>query len=140
MSVAANAGVKNDCTVYNPVEFVFPGENRFKTYKLKTSELHGDANVPCGDEELSSKLKEAASKIFTAFNGAGYARLDFRVREDGAIFFLEINFTCSVFYEDGYEGSADYILTNDPAEKKAFSISLLMREYSDISKSKENFL
>ena len=118
--VAANAGVKNDCTVYNPVEFVFPGENRFKTYKLKTSELHGDANVPCGDEELSSKLKEAASKIFTAFNGAGYARLDFRVREDGAIFFLEINFTCSVFYEDGYEGSADYILTNDPARKEGF--------------------
>ena len=118
--VAANAGIKNDCTAYNPVEFIFPGENKFKTYKLKTSELHSDANVPCADVELSSKLKEAASRIFTAFNGVGYARLDFRVKEDGTIFFLEINFTCSVFYENGYEGSADYILMNDPAKKMGF--------------------
>lgn len=118
--VAANGCIKNDCKVYNPVEFIFPEGNKFKTYKLKTSELHSDANVPCDDEELASKLKEAASKIFTAFNGAGYARLDFRVREDGAIFFLEINFTCSVFYEHGYEGSADYILMNDPAKKEGF--------------------
>ncbi len=118
--VAANAGIKKDCTVYRPVEFVFPGDNRFKTYKLKTSELHGDANVACNEEPLCSKLKDAAAKIFTAFNGEGYARLDFRVREDGAIFFLEINFTCSVFYENGYEGSADYILINDPAGKAGF--------------------
>ncbi len=118
--VAANAGIENDCTAYMPVEFIFPGENRFKTYALKTSELHSEANVPCGDAELSSRLKEAASRIFTAFNGAGYARLDFRVKEDGTIFFLEINFTCSVFYKDGYEGSADYILMNDPAKKEGF--------------------
>lgn len=118
--VAANAGIENDCTAYTPVEFIFPGENRFKTYALKTSELHSEANVPCGDTELSSRLKEAASRIFTAFNGAGYARLDFRVKEDGTIFFLEINFTCSVFYKDGYEGSADYILMNDPAKKEGF--------------------
>ena len=29
------------------------------------------------------------------------------------IYFLEINFTCSVFYKDGYEGSADFILKFD---------------------------
>ncbi len=118
--VSANTGAKNDCNVYKPVEFIFPGENKFKTYKLKTSELHSDANVPCEDEELSSKLKEAAAGIFTAFNGVGYARLDFRVKEDSSIFFLEINFTCSVFYENGYEGSADYVLMNDPAKKEGF--------------------
>jgi D-alanine-D-alanine ligase len=31
-----------------------------------------------------------------------------------------MNFTCSVFYEDGYEGSADYILKYDPAGKRGF--------------------
>jgi SET domain len=31
----------------------------------------------------------------------------------GELYFLEVNFTCSVFYKDGYEGSADYILKHD---------------------------
>jgi D-alanine-D-alanine ligase len=117
--VAANAGA-NDCTVYTPMEFVFPKEKKFKTYSLKTSELHKECNVPCKDEELAKQLKDAASKIFREFNGVGYARMDFRVNDSKQIFFLEINFTCSVFYEDGYEGSADYILMNEPGGKKAF--------------------
>lgn len=138
--VAANSGIKNDCTVYKPVEFIFPGENKFKTYKLKTSELHSDANVPCGDEELSSKLKEAACRIFTAFNGVGYARLDFRVKEDGTIFFLEINFTCSVFYENGYEGSADYVLMNDPAKKEGFLNTIIEEGISRHKQKQRKFI
>ena len=118
--VAATGDNKNSCQAYTPIEFIFPGEDKFKTYKLKTSELHTDANVPCNDDDLCIKLKDAACNIFSAFNGVGYGRLDFRVKPDGTIFFLEINFTCSVFYEDGYEGSADYILLNDPAGKKGF--------------------
>ncbi len=118
--VAANAGSKNTCTVYKPLEFIFPGEKKFKTYAFKTSELHEECNVPCTDTELSFRLKEASSKIFKAFNGVGYARLDFRVKDDGHIFFLEINFTCSVFYEEGYEGSADYVLRNEPGKKQGF--------------------
>lgn len=117
--VAANAG-SNDCTVYTPLEFVFPNGKKFKTYSFKTSELHKECNVPCKDEELSKHLKDAAKKIFREFNGVGYARMDFRVDDSKQIFFLEINFTCSVFYEDGYEGSADYILMNEPGGKKAF--------------------
>jgi D-alanine-D-alanine ligase len=35
------------------------------------------------------------------------------MNNNGELFFLEINFTCSVFYKDGYEGSADYILKYD---------------------------
>jgi D-alanine-D-alanine ligase-like ATP-grasp enzyme len=117
--VAASAG-SDDCMVYTPLEFVFPEGKTFKTYSFKTSELHKECNVPCEDEELSKRLKDAASKIFREFNGVGYARLDFRVNDSQQIFFLEINFTCSVFYEDGYEGSADYILMNEPGGKKAF--------------------
>lgn len=100
-------------TIFRPVEYIFPAGFSYKTYSLKTSALHPNANIPVTDEELCKKLKDAAAKIFLAFNGVGYARLDFRMNAAGKIFFLEINFTCSVFYTDGYEGSADYILKYD---------------------------
>ncbi len=117
--VAANAGNK-ECTVYKPIEYIFPGNNHFKTYALKTKELHPDANVPCSDPVLEEGLKLASAAIFNALEGVGYARLDFRVDKNGRLFFLEINFTCSVFYVDGYEGSADYILKNDPEGASGF--------------------
>ncbi len=111
--LAANAEPLKSCTVFKPVEFIFPEGNCFKTYALKTSELHPTANIPVSDYALDQQLRQAAEKIFTAFNGVGYARLDFRMNANGELFFLEINFTCSVFYSHGYEGSADYILKHD---------------------------
>ena len=117
--VAANADGKT-CTTFKPVEFIFPETNTFKTYSLKTSDLHTDANVPVNDVELDNTLRTAAASIFTAFNGEGYARLDFRMNAEGKLFFLEINFTCSVFYTDGFEGSADYILYNDGIGQAGF--------------------
>ncbi len=110
--LAANADGKT-VTVFKPVEYIFPEGNKFKTYALKTSELHPNANIACNDPELEIKLKEAAAQIFRSFGGVGYARLDFRVTNRMEVFFLEINFTCSVFYKDGYEGSADHILKHD---------------------------
>jgi D-alanine-D-alanine ligase len=110
--LAANEDGKT-VTVFKPVEYIFPEGNQFKTYALKTSELHPNANIPCNDAALETKLKNAATQIFRSFGGVGYARLDFRVDEKREVYFLEINFTCSVFYKDGYEGSADYILKHD---------------------------
>ncbi|MEO5563933.1 MAG: SET domain-containing protein-lysine N-methyltransferase [Chitinophagaceae bacterium] len=117
--VAANPDGKS-CTVFKPVEYVFPEGKSFKTYSLKTSELHPDCNFPCTDPALEKALRAAAEKIFTGFNGVGYGRLDFRVNNKGEIYFLEINFTCSVFYTDGYEGSADFILKYDTAGQQGF--------------------
>ena len=117
--VAANVDV-HSCTVFQPVEYIFPKGKEFKTYALKTSELHPDCNVPCTDKLLDSQLRSATEKIFKGFNGVGYARLDFRVNEKNEIYFLEINFTCSVFYSDGYEGSADYILKHDGIGQAGF--------------------
>ena len=111
--LAANAGEEKTATAFKPVEYIFPEGNHFKTYALKTSELHPNANIPCNDPILENGLKEAAQNIFRSFGGVGYARLDFRVNDKNEIYFLEINFTCSVFYKDGYEGSADYILKHD---------------------------
>ena len=106
--------------VFKPVEYVFPLGKKFKTYALKTSELHTDANRLVVDRELEEKLKKAATDIFNGFGGVGYARLDFRMNDKGELFFLEINFTCSVFYADGYEGSADYILKIDGTGQENF--------------------
>jgi D-alanine-D-alanine ligase len=72
------------------------------------------------DADLKERLKKAASDIFTGFGGVGYARLDFRSDAEGQLYFLEINFTCSVFYCDGYEGSADYILKLNGVSQSEF--------------------
>ena len=117
--IAANADGKT-ATTFTPVEYIFPSGFAFKTYALKTSELHPNANIPCKDPIIENQLRDAAQKIFKGFNGAGYARLDFRLNNQGQLYFLEINFTCSVFYSDGYEGSADYILKHDGAGQAAF--------------------
>ncbi|HQW82880.1 MAG TPA: SET domain-containing protein-lysine N-methyltransferase [Ferruginibacter sp.] len=118
--LVANADDEKTCTIFKPIEYIFPKDFHFKTYALKTSELHPEANIPCTDPALEASLKTAAYQIFRGFGGVGYARLDFRVNAKGEIFFLEINFTCSVFYKDGYEGSADYILKNDGIGQAGF--------------------
>jgi D-alanine-D-alanine ligase-like ATP-grasp enzyme len=107
-------------TAFQPVEFIFPEGYQFKTYTLKTSALHPSSNIPCTDSAISHALKDAAIKIFKGFNGVGYARLDFRMDANGVLYFLEINFTCSVFYTNGYEGSADYILHYDGIGQAGF--------------------
>ncbi|MDE3212243.1 MAG: ATP-grasp domain-containing protein [Bacteroidota bacterium] len=110
----------HESMVYNPLEFVFPKGREFKTYSLKTSELHEECNIPCREPDLGNALKDSAARIFRGFDGVGYARMDFRVNDQGEIFFLEINFTCSVFYDKGYEGSADYILIHEKEGKQGF--------------------
>lgn len=108
------------CRVFRPVEYIFPKGKSFKTYSLKTSELHPGANIPCEDPILDKQLREASEKIFKTAGGVGYGRLDFRVKPDGTFYFLEINFTCSVFYTNGYEGSADFILQFDGIGQEGF--------------------
>ncbi len=119
--VVADATDPSRCTSFTPVEFIFPDGVHFKTYALKTSELHPEANIPVRDAELAARLCGAAERLFKGFGGVGYARMDFRMNDRGELFFLEINFTCSVFYADGYEGSADYILKHDGIGQAGFA-------------------
>ena len=118
--LAADANGKT-VTTFQPIEYIFPANFQYKTYALKTSELHPNANIPCDDITLDKQLRSAAEAIFKGFNGVGYARLDFRMdATTGKLYFLEINFTCSVFYKDGYEGSADFILQHDGYGQRQF--------------------
>ena len=108
-------------SAFAPVEFEFPQGTHFKTYAFKTSDLHPRANIPVRDAKLAAALQDAACRVFKAFDGVGYARMDFRTNAAGELFFLEVNFTCSVFYGDGYEGSADYILMHDGVGQAGFA-------------------
>ena len=103
-----------------PLEFRFPAGEQFKTYELKVCHFHPECNVPCTDPGLIHRLQEAAVRIFQGFAGEGYARLDFRLSPANELYFLEVNFACSVFYPDGYQGSADYILAYDGLGQAGF--------------------
>lgn len=117
--VAADQREPSGVKSFLPIEYVFPQGNSFKTYSLKTSSLHPECNIPVTDIRIERELREAAIRVFKGFGGVGYARLDFRMKNEG-LYFLEINFTCSVFYTDGYEGSADYILNVDGTGQRGF--------------------
>lgn len=119
--VIADAAEHGKVRAFRPVEWIFDREPRFKTYAHKTSELHPDANVPVTDEGIVRRLQQAAIDIFNGFDAVGYARMDFRLDGRGDLYFLEVNFSCSIFYADGYEGSADYILKHDGIGQAGFA-------------------
>ncbi len=123
VAATADGGVR----AFRPVEYDFGDGVHFKTYALKTSALHPTANRPVTDDVLANQLRDAAVRIFRGFRGIGYARLDFRQDTGGALHFLEINFTCSLFYPEGSEGSADHILRFDGTGPAAF-LELIVAE------------
>ena len=103
-----------------PIEYNFPPGKSYKSYALKTSELHPESNVRVRDAALDARLRDAALRVFRGFDGIGYARMDFRMGADGRIHFLEVNFSCSVFYQDAWSGSADHILAQDGLGQAGF--------------------
>ena len=77
-----------------------------------------------------ARLRAAAVKIFDGFRGVGYGRCDFRVAPDGKLYFLEINFTCSVGYPSGSEGSADWILEHDGLGRAGFFAHIIAEAHA----------
>jgi hypothetical protein len=118
--VAGAVDGKAEPVAYTPLEFVFPKGHRFKTYALKVQEHWPAANRPCTDPALARRLQHLAREAFRGFLGVGYARIDVRLGSDERLYFLEINFACSVFYPAGYEGSADFILHHDGTGQAGF--------------------
>ncbi len=118
--VAGNPDDPTRPLILKPLEFLFRGDEQFKTYDLKIHRHHAELNVPVEKPETDARLREAARLIFTGFLGEGYSRMDFRMDVGGDIYFLDINFACSIFYDKGHEGSADYILNYDPMGASGF--------------------
>jgi hypothetical protein len=99
--------------VYQPIEFVPPKNEGFSTYNLKLRQHHPECYIPCNDHALELSLREAARRLFVEMQQGSYASIDFKVDEDGEIFFLEVNAPCAVFGTVGHETVADYVLHND---------------------------
>jgi hypothetical protein len=118
--IAGDETSEDGVLALTPFEFVFGPEDNFKTYRMKVTEHHTNNNVPVTDSGLSQRLKDMATKIFRGFEAESYARIDIRANQAGELFFLEINCECSVFYPEGSEGSADYILKHEPMGHAGF--------------------
>ena len=123
--VAGDAAGDGRGTALEPIEYRFPAGREYKSYALKTSELHADANVRVEDPALRTALMRAAEAVFRGFDGTGYARRDFRLDAAGTLYFLEVNFSCSVFYTDGWQGSADHILALDGLGQAGFLMRII---------------
>lgn len=111
--VAADAANPKTPLAFRPIEYRFPPGEYFKTYDLKNMQYHPEANVPVDDPALEAALIDAARRVFLTFGGSGYCRMDFRLDTDGLPSVVDANFTCSVFYPEGFYGTADYILQHD---------------------------
>ena len=111
--VAADPDHPQHPRTFRPVEFRFPPGEAFKTYDLKNEQFHPECNRPVDDATLEARLMQAARRVFAAYEGVGYCRMDMRLDQHGTINVLDANFTCSVFYPEGYYGTADYILKVD---------------------------
>lgn len=111
--VAADPATPRLARAFRPVEFHFPEGEKFKTYELKNAQYHPGSNRYVEDRELEAELMRAAQKVFENYSGVGYCRMDFRKDGDGPLHVIDANFTCSVFYPEGYYGTADYILQRD---------------------------
>jgi len=126
-------------TTFIPVEFRFPEGDTFKTFDMKMRHYHQECNVPCDDPALAERLRDAALRVFSAFSAVGYARVDFRVSKDNEIFFLEANFDCSVFYPEGYNGTADYILAFDGMGRAGFLRKIILEGIARHERKKKCF-
>lgn len=111
--VAADPANPKQPRAFRPVEFRFPEGESFKTYDLKNAQYHPELNVAVAERELEETLMDAARRVFMNYGGVGYCRMDFRLDAEGVPHVLDTNFTCSVFYPEGYYGTADYILQRD---------------------------
>lgn len=63
-------------------------------------------DFPSADAELVSRLKEIAIRCWLRFNLRGYARVDFRVDENGRPWVLEININPCISPDSGFVAAA----------------------------------
>lgn len=95
--------------VYPPAERVFPdclpARERLLSYERYWEDYEEETPLPPGvplyhyaavDEPLRQRLSETALQAYRALEGCGYARVDIRMDETGALFVLEVNANCGL--------------------------------------------
>jgi D-alanine-D-alanine ligase len=99
--------------VYPPTELIFPPQEEFWHTDIKW-----DYSVPfefreVKDSDLAARLQDEGRKLYLGLGGTGYGRCDVRVKDDGGIFFLEINANAGILYRPEEYGPADYVILYD---------------------------
>jgi D-alanine-D-alanine ligase len=99
--------------VYPPAQLIFPPREEFWHTDIKW-----DYSLPfdfqeVGDPGLVRRLQEDAVRLYQALDGTGYGRCDVRVKEDGSVYFLEINANPGILYRPEEYGPADYMILYD---------------------------
>jgi D-alanine-D-alanine ligase len=111
---------------FTPVEFIFPKGESFKHYDMKWVEYEKMSVAVVTDPKIEKVLREQTIRVFKELNGNGYARCDYRMDASGAIYMLEINPNCGIFYPPTEPGSADFSLLNDRTNHTKF-MKLIIR-------------
>lgn len=109
-------GKKTDAEVLPPAEirFTYPdGKPRIVGYKAKWDEAsfeyintNRSFDFTEYDRTLLEKLKHICHQCWVVFGLTGYARVDFRVDENGNIFVLEINANPCISADSGFVAAA----------------------------------
>ena len=124
--IAENPDDPNHPKAYQPVEFIFPKDERFKHFDMKWVDFDGMTCKLCTEDKLCEKLKDAGQKMFVGLGGTSYGRCDIRVNDQGEPYVLEINPNCGMFYPEATPGSADFVLLNDSGGHRGF-LDLVIR-------------
>jgi D-alanine-D-alanine ligase len=124
--VAENPDDLSCPVTYLPMEFTFPPGESFKHSDMKWVDFHEMKEYPVSDQALGDRLRKDSADFFLGIRGASFGRCDLRMDRDGALFMLEINPNCGVYYAPSDAGSADLALLNDPAGHQGFT-DLLIR-------------
>jgi D-alanine-D-alanine ligase len=111
---------------FKPVEFIFPEGESFKHYDMKWVDYNRMSVKAVEDRRIERVLRDHTYNLFKSLNGNGYARCDFRMDASGAVYMLEINPNCGIFYPPSEPGSADFCLMNDPINHSKF-LKLMIR-------------
>lgn len=118
--VAERRHEREEAWALDPVEFLFPPGESFKHFDLKWKDFARMTTRPVEDPDLAVRLREMSALTFAALNGSGYGRCDIRMDATGALYMLEINPNCGLFYPEAEFGSGDFILSKDPAGHTGF--------------------
>lgn len=110
----------SETEVFYPAKIVFPTNEEFKHFSLKWEQHSQMQYIPCPDPMLAKQLMKCSNDIYQAMNGSGYARFDYRVDNEGNIYFIELNPNCSLFYPPDNASSADEILSFHEGDKQIF--------------------
>ncbi len=89
-------GNGKDMTVFEPMEICYlqhEREHQIYSYKVKTNyQKYVSYNCPSNlDTATSEKMKSIAAQIYEALDCQDMSRIDFRLSEDGTVYFIEIN-------------------------------------------------